>query len=153
MTPTDESDQVLQRRANLDELKKLGVDPYPRRFEPEATIDEIVNAHGAKSGEELEAAQIKTRTAGRILAIRSFGESRIPGRSRVSRSRDPDDAGGGRRRAGAAVQDAPQRARHATVHARGAGAVFEAPARGRHGARVRDQPQFQERGDVGAAQP
>jgi lysyl-tRNA synthetase class 2 len=75
MTPTDESDQVLQRRANLEALRTLGVDPYPRRFEPEATVDQIVKAHGARSGEDLEAAQIKTRTAGRILAIRSFGKA------------------------------------------------------------------------------
>ena len=31
--------------------------------------------HGAKSGEELEAARIEVRTAGRILAIRSFGKA------------------------------------------------------------------------------
>jgi lysyl-tRNA synthetase class 2 len=75
MTAGDQSDQVLQRRANLEELRKLGVDPYPRRFDPEASIEEIVRAHGGKSGEDLEAAQIRTRTAGRILAIRTFGKA------------------------------------------------------------------------------
>ena len=29
MTTTDGSDHVVQRRANLEELRKLGVDPYP----------------------------------------------------------------------------------------------------------------------------
>ena len=29
---TEESDQVVQRRANLEALKQLGVDPYPKRF-------------------------------------------------------------------------------------------------------------------------
>jgi lysyl-tRNA synthetase class 2 len=71
----EESDQVLQRRANLDELKKLGIEPYPRRFDLQATIDQIVGEHGSKSGAELEGAQITTRTAGRILAIRSFGKA------------------------------------------------------------------------------
>jgi lysyl-tRNA synthetase class 2 len=75
MSTEGESDQVIQRRANLDELKKLGVDPYPRRFDPEASIESIVTAHGAKTGEELDAAQLKVRTAGRILAIRSFGKA------------------------------------------------------------------------------
>jgi lysyl-tRNA synthetase class 2 len=75
MSTEGESDQVIQRRANLDELKKLGVDPYPRRFDPEASIESIVAAHGAKTGEELDAAQLKVRTAGRILAIRSFGKA------------------------------------------------------------------------------
>jgi lysyl-tRNA synthetase class 2 len=75
MTTTEESDQVVQRRANLEELRRLGVDPYPHRFDPQASIDEIVQAHGAKDGEVLDAEQVTTRTAGRILAIRSFGKA------------------------------------------------------------------------------
>ena len=42
MTTTDESDQVVQRRANLNELRALGVDPYPRRFDTLASIDAVV---------------------------------------------------------------------------------------------------------------
>ena len=72
---TQESDQIVQRRHNLDELKKLGVDPYPRKFAAETTIEALVAAHGEKSSEELEAAPLRTRVAGRILAIRSFGKA------------------------------------------------------------------------------
>jgi lysyl-tRNA synthetase class 2 len=75
MTTTEESDQVHQRRANLEELRRLGVAPYPNRFDRQASIDEIVRAHGGKTGEELEAVHVTTRTAGRILAIRSFGKA------------------------------------------------------------------------------
>jgi lysyl-tRNA synthetase, class II len=75
MTTAEESDQVVQRRANLEELRKLGVDPYPHRFDPQATIDELVRTHGEKSGEALDAEPIATRTAGRIIAIRSFGKA------------------------------------------------------------------------------
>jgi lysyl-tRNA synthetase, class II len=75
MTTVQESDQVVQRRANLEELRKLGVDPYPHRFEVSATIEAIVGEHGARTHDDLEAAQIRTRTAGRILAIRSFGKA------------------------------------------------------------------------------
>src|SRR5688500_6668857 len=71
----DESDQVVQRRANLEALRALGVDPYPRRFDPGGSIEAIVAADSGKTGEELEAAQIRVRTAGRILAIRSFGKA------------------------------------------------------------------------------
>jgi lysyl-tRNA synthetase class 2 len=71
----EESDQVAQRRANLEQLKQLGVDPYPHRFDAQATIASIVAEHGAKSGEELDAAHLEVRTAGRILAIRSFGKA------------------------------------------------------------------------------
>ena len=87
MSTPEESDQVVQRKANLEELRKLGVDPYPRRFDPQASVDEIVREHGARSAEDLEAAQITTRTAGRILAIRSFGKANFlvlsDGKSRV----------------------------------------------------------------------
>ncbi len=75
MTTTEDSDQVVQRRANLEELRKLGVDPYPHRFEPQASVEDIVQVHGAKSGEALDAEQVTTCTAGRILAIRSFGKA------------------------------------------------------------------------------
>ncbi len=71
----DESDQVVQRRANLEELRRLGVDLYPRRFDAHASVDAIVSVHGAKTGEELAATQVSTRTAGRILVIRSFGKA------------------------------------------------------------------------------
>src|SRR4051812_32401458 len=70
-----ESDLLRQRRANFDELVRLGVDPYPHTFERTDAIADLVAAHGAKTKEELEAAAIQTRTAGRILAIRSFGKA------------------------------------------------------------------------------
>jgi lysyl-tRNA synthetase, class II len=70
-----ESDQIIQRRANLEALRQLGVDIYPRRFEAQAPIESIVAAHGAKTSEELESAQLRTRVAGRVLAIRSFGKA------------------------------------------------------------------------------
>ena len=53
MNTVQESDQVVQRRANLDELKKLGVEAYPRRFEVEASVDALVAEYGSKSREEL----------------------------------------------------------------------------------------------------
>ena len=87
MTTAQESDQVVQRRANLEELRKLGVDPYPHRFEVSATIEAIAGEHGARTHDDLEAAQIRTRTAGRILAIRSFGKASFlvisDGRARI----------------------------------------------------------------------
>jgi lysyl-tRNA synthetase, class II len=87
MNTLQESDQVVQRRANLEELKKLGVDPYPHRFEADTTTDAIVAEHGNRSAEQLETAQAHVRTAGRILAIRSFGKANFlvisDGRARV----------------------------------------------------------------------
>jgi lysyl-tRNA synthetase, class II len=70
-----ESDLLRQRRANFDELGRLGIDPYPRRFERSDTVADLVAAHGAKTGAELESARVQTTTAGRVLAIRSFGKA------------------------------------------------------------------------------
>jgi lysyl-tRNA synthetase class 2 len=84
---TEESDQVVQRRANLEALKELGVDPYPKRFEGATPIAQLVSEHGEKTSEQLQAPQITTRVAGRILAIRTFGKAGFlqlsDGRSRV----------------------------------------------------------------------
>ncbi|PYR24072.1 MAG: lysine--tRNA ligase [Acidobacteria bacterium] len=73
MTSLDE--QIQQRRSNLDELLKLGVDIYPHRFERRQTISELVGAYGARTHDELEADHVATVTSGRILAIRSFGKA------------------------------------------------------------------------------
>ena len=70
-----ESDLLRQRRANLDELVRLGVDPYPHAFERQDTVRDLVEAHGGKSGEQLAANRVETTTAGRVLAIRSFGKA------------------------------------------------------------------------------
>ena len=75
MTTVSESDQVVQRRANLEALRALGIDVYPRRFEAATTIDALIAAHGATEKEALESAALTTRVAGRILAIRSFGKA------------------------------------------------------------------------------
>jgi lysyl-tRNA synthetase class 2 len=72
---THESDQVRQRRANLDALRALGVDVYPNRFDAEASVEAIVREHGGQPGEALETARPVTRVAGRILGIRSFGKA------------------------------------------------------------------------------
>ncbi len=75
MSEPQESDQIVQRRANLEELKALGIDVYPRRFDAEATVESVVQTYGDRTGEALEAEQPTTRTCGRILTIRSFGKA------------------------------------------------------------------------------
>src|SRR5260221_9709682 len=70
-----ESDQLRQRRANFEELQRLGVTPYPHAFTRTNTIAELVNAHGANAADALEAAKGQTTTAGRVLAIRNLGRA------------------------------------------------------------------------------
>src|SRR4051812_1645185 len=72
---SSQDEQVVQRRANLDELAKLGVEIYPRLFERQHTIGQLVAAHGERTHDELEEAKPLTVTSGRILAVRSFGKA------------------------------------------------------------------------------
>ena len=72
---SSQEEQIQQRRSNLEELAKLGVEIYPRRFDRRHTISELVGQYGERTHDELEAARIETKTSGRILAIRSFGKA------------------------------------------------------------------------------
>ena len=84
---SSEDEQIQQRRANLAKLGELGVDAYPHRFDRNATVSELVRAHGQKTGPELEGSRVDTITSGRILGIRSFGKANFlvlsDGRSRI----------------------------------------------------------------------
>jgi lysyl-tRNA synthetase class 2 len=84
---SSEDEQIQQRRANLAKLVELGIDSYPHRFDRSDTITDLVRAHGAKAGPDLEATRIDTTTSGRVLGIRSFGKANFlvlsDGRSRV----------------------------------------------------------------------
>ena len=86
-TPDESNDQIIQRRANLEALRALGVDPYPHSFDYSHTVQDVVVGWGAASGEELDAAQTTVQVAGRILGIRSFGKANFlvlsDGRERV----------------------------------------------------------------------
>lgn len=72
---SSETDQLAQRRANMAELARLGVPLYPHAFRTTHTIDELVRFYGEQTRDALEASQVRTVCAGRILAIRSFGKA------------------------------------------------------------------------------
>src|SRR5688572_8587009 len=72
---SSEDEQIRQRRSNLEALAALGVATYPHAFERRETVSDLVAAHNEKSHDELESERPETLTAGRILAIRSFGKA------------------------------------------------------------------------------
>jgi lysyl-tRNA synthetase, class II len=72
---SNEAAQVDQRRSNLEAITRLGIHPYPHRFETTDTVTALVEAHGARARDDLEATPVETITAGRILSIRSFGKA------------------------------------------------------------------------------
>ena len=84
---SSEDAQIEQRRANLDAITKLGIRPYPNRFAPTDTVSALVEAHGERAREALEAERVDTVTAGRIISIRSFGKASFfvlsDGRARI----------------------------------------------------------------------
>src|ERR1044071_4032355 len=72
------NDQQIERQRSLEEIVRLGVDPYPHKFERTHTITEIVRAFDGeppKTGEELEASPIRVKVAGRVHAINKMGKA------------------------------------------------------------------------------
>ncbi len=74
-------------------------------------------------------------------------------RARLHRSGNAHDAAALRRRGGPSLHHPPQHARHGSLPAHRAGALPQAPGRRGHGARLRDQPEFPQRGRLDTAQP
>jgi lysyl-tRNA synthetase class 2 len=72
---TSQDEQYQQRRSNLEALTRLGVAPYPNRFDRRETISELVEFHSQKSHDDLEAERPEAKTSGRILSVRSFGKA------------------------------------------------------------------------------
>jgi len=64
-----------QRRFKLAELKRLGYDPYPHKFETTHTIGRLRADFGAATEAELEAKKATARIAGRILSLRPQGKA------------------------------------------------------------------------------
>ena len=75
MAEERDTDQTQQRRANYEALQNIGVDVYPGRFDRTDEIRSLVSLHGEKTGNDLESERLEVKTAGRILAIRSFGKA------------------------------------------------------------------------------
>jgi lysyl-tRNA synthetase class 2 len=80
-------DQIEQRRANFDALAALGVPRFPQSWDATASVSDLVERHGSRTGEELEATPSQERVAGRILGLRGHGKTCFldlsDGRSRV----------------------------------------------------------------------
>ena len=65
-------------KLRLDKLKQieaLGQRAYPTRYDFTHTIPAILAEYSAKTAEELEAARVTVRVAGRIMAIRLMGKA------------------------------------------------------------------------------
>jgi len=73
--PFEPLDQYLQRQKKLEQIKALGHDPYPHKFDWTYTPAEILEKYGERGAAELEANKIPVRVAGRILTLRLHGKA------------------------------------------------------------------------------
>jgi lysyl-tRNA synthetase class 2 len=65
---------IANRLAKLDELRELGVEPFPTRYRVEETVSEVKERYADTSPEELEEAKPAVRLAGRLRAVRGHGK-------------------------------------------------------------------------------
>jgi lysyl-tRNA synthetase class 2 len=72
--PQDENQIVAERRAKLAALRGRG-NAYPNDFRRNALAADLHAAHGAKSNEELESANLEVSVAGRMLLKRVMGKA------------------------------------------------------------------------------
>lgn len=68
-------DQIQNRRNKRDALAAAGIPTYPQRFEWDLEPSGVHAAHSEKTAEELEAAALRLRVPGRVMAIREHGKS------------------------------------------------------------------------------
>ena len=68
------TDTVEQRRRKLAELKRLGYDLYPHRYERTHEVTDLVRQFSSESADELEREEAQVQTAGRIVSMRGHGK-------------------------------------------------------------------------------
>ena len=66
---------MADRRAKLDAVRELGVEPFPHRVAVSDTVSAVVERWGSTPAEELESSPAKVQVAGRVKALRSFGKA------------------------------------------------------------------------------
>ena len=66
---------VAQRIAKLEELRRVGIDPYPPRWERTHTSREVISLIEALRAEQSELSGTTVRVAGRVMARRDMGKA------------------------------------------------------------------------------
>jgi lysyl-tRNA synthetase, class II len=66
---------LQQRLQKMQKIQEMGFEIYPRKFQFDHNIGEVVREFSARSAAELEAEKKKVRTCGRIMLLRGFGKA------------------------------------------------------------------------------
>jgi len=64
---------ISQRKQKLEELRKMGIDPYPQGFSPSHSIDKVREKYGALKMEKKTEETISV--VGRIMSLRRMGKA------------------------------------------------------------------------------
>lgn len=72
---TEINDLLAVRRNKLDELRRMGIDPFGKKYERTHTAKEIMDAYDGKTKEELDELKVPVRIAGRIMQKREMGKA------------------------------------------------------------------------------
>jgi lysyl-tRNA synthetase class 2 len=70
-----ESELIRVRREKLERIVGLGFDAFPTKADVDSTIAAVVKTYGEMTAQELEAAHVTVKIAGRIMTIREFGKA------------------------------------------------------------------------------
>ena len=65
---------IAHRLAKLDEIRQLGVEPYPTRYRVEESVSVAKKRFSESTAEELAEAKPEVRLAGRLRAVRGHGK-------------------------------------------------------------------------------
>lgn len=68
-------DQYQQRRKKLIEIEALGHAAYPHKYSATHTLQQVIDAFGERTGEQLTAEPVAVKVAGRIVALRPHGRA------------------------------------------------------------------------------
>ena len=71
----NQTNLLEQRCFKLAELKRLGYDPYPHKFDYTHTLGQARAAFGACSAPELQERKPRVRICGRVMALRPHGKA------------------------------------------------------------------------------
>jgi lysyl-tRNA synthetase class 2 len=68
-------DQFEQRQKKLEQIQRLGFDPFPREFRWTHTPADLVREYSQSSAADLEARPVDVRVPGRIVSLRLMGKA------------------------------------------------------------------------------
>lgn len=71
----EENELIVQRKNKIEELKALGLNPYPNDFKPTYTMNDIMMKYREKNSQDVEKQNEEVQISGRIMTMRIMGKT------------------------------------------------------------------------------